>query len=46
VSGSFSSLVVESSLFDSSGWLSSAMLVACTSILIGPRNGLWVLGLL
>ncbi len=39
ISSSLSSSVVESSLAGSSGWLSSMTSVACTSVLIGPRNG-------
>ena len=39
-SRSLSSLVVESSLVGSSGWLSSTMSVVCTSVLMGSRNGL------
>ncbi len=39
VSGSCSSSVAESLAAGSSGWLSSATSVACTSAQIGPRNG-------
>ena len=40
VSGSLLSSMVESSAVGSSGWLSSATSVTCTSALIGPRKGL------
>ena len=37
---SSSSLIAESLMVGSSGWLSSVMLVVCTSVLMGPKNGL------
>ncbi len=40
MSSSLSSSVAESLAAGSSGWLSSVTLVTCTSVLMGPRNGL------
>ncbi len=41
-----SSSVVESLAVGLSGWLSSTMSVTCTSIWVGPKNGLYVFALL